>query len=89
NTLAPLRLMLFAGFVFATLALLYALVSFVLAIIYYQTLAAPGIMTIITAVFFFGGVQLFAIGVLAEYTLAIYGQVRRKPVVFERERINF
>ena len=60
-----------------------------MGLIYYQTLAAPGVMTIIVAVFFFGGVQLFAIGILAEYTLAIYSQVRRKPVVFESEQINF
>jgi hypothetical protein len=28
-------------------------------------------------------------GMIGEYVLAIYGQVRTKPVVFERERINF
>ena len=26
---------------------------------------------------------------IGEYVLAIYGQVREKPVVFERERVNF
>ncbi|GLI91280.1 glycosyltransferase family 2 protein [Methylocystis echinoides] len=89
NTLAPLRLMLFCGFGLAALSLLYACFNLVIGLIYYRDIAAPGVMTIITAVFFFGGVQLFAIGVLAEYVLAIYSQVRRKPVVFERERINF
>jgi glycosyltransferase involved in cell wall biosynthesis len=89
NTGAPLRLLLFAGFVMAALSLFYAFVNLILGVVFYRTFAQPGIMTIITAVFFFGGVQLFAIGVLAEYVLAIYSQVRRKPVVFERERINF
>lgn len=89
NTLAPLRLVLFGGFAIAALALLYAFVNLVLGVIYYRAMAAPGMMTLITAVFFFGGVQLFCVGVLAEYVLAIYAQVRRKPVVFERERINF
>ncbi len=88
-TPAPLQLMLFVGFGLAAMSILYAFVNLVLGLLYYQSLAQPGIMTIITAVFFFGGVQLFSIGVLAEYTLAIYAQVRRKPVVFERERINF
>jgi len=88
-TAAPLRLTLFAGFAIAAASLAYAFFSFVTGLIYYRQLAAPGIMTIITAVFFFGGVQLFCIGVLAEYILAIYSQVRRKPIVFERERINF
>jgi len=36
-----------------------------------------------------GGVQLFVTGLLGEYILAAYAQVRKKPVVFERERINF
>ncbi|MGJ0508262.1 MAG: glycosyltransferase family 2 protein [Methylocystis sp.] len=89
NTLAPLRLLLFCGFALAALSLLYAFFNLVIGLIYFQSLAAPGVMTIITAVFFFGGVQLFSIGVLAEYVLAIYAQVRRKPVVFERERLNF
>lgn len=89
NTLAPLRLLLFGGFVIAFLALAYALVALVAGLVFYKTLAAPGMMTVIVAVFFFGGVQLFAIGVLAEYMLAVYGQTRRKPVVFESERINF
>lgn len=88
-TLAPLRLVLFVGFLLAALSLVYAFVNLILGLVYFRSLAPPGVMTIITAVFFFGGVQLFSIGVLAEYALAIYGQVRRKPVVFERERINF
>jgi polyisoprenyl-phosphate glycosyltransferase len=88
-TAAPLRLLLFIGFGLAALALAYALYNLVIGLLYYRQLAPPGTMTIITALFFFGGVQLFSIGVLAEYILAIYSQVRRKPVVFERERINF
>lgn len=89
NTLAPLRLLLFGGFALAALSLAYALFSLVMGIVFYRTLAPPGVMTIIVAIFFFGGVQLFAIGVVAEYILAVYGQTRRKPVVFESERINF
>jgi glycosyltransferase involved in cell wall biosynthesis len=88
-TPAPLRLLLFSGFVVAALSLAYAFFNLVAGLLFFRAMAPPGVMTIITALFFFGGVQLFAIGVLAEYVLAIYAQVRRKPVVFERERINF
>lgn len=86
---APLRIGLFVGFVLASLSLAYALLNFVLAVVYYRQLTEPGIMTLIVALFFFGGVQLFFMGLIGEYVLAIYGQVREKPVVFERERINF
>lgn len=88
-TTAPLRLALYAGFFLASLSVLYALVNFIVGLVNYQKIVEPGIMTLIVALFFFGGVQMFFMGVMGEYILAIYGQVRRKPLVNERERINF
>jgi polyisoprenyl-phosphate glycosyltransferase len=87
-TVLPVRLVLLAGFLLAALSLLYAFVI-LLIWLFSGSAAEPGIVTIITAIFFFGGVQLLVAGLIGEYTLAIYGQVRRKPVVFESERINF
>jgi hypothetical protein len=88
-TTAPLRAGLFAGFVLAFLSIGYAVFNLVLGLVLYGRIADPGIMTIIVALFFFGGVQLVFMGLIGEYILAIYGQVREKPTVFERERINF
>lgn len=88
-TSAPLRLGLFVGFILSFLSMLYAMANFALGLLYYRELAEPGIMTIIIAIFFFSGVQLFFTGMIGEYVLAIHSQVRDKPVVFERERINF
>jgi hypothetical protein len=34
-------------------------------------------------------VQLFFFGILGEYVAAIHFQVRKRPLVIERERINF
>ena len=88
-TAAPMRLALYFGFLISLISLLYAVAIFVLALVFYGRLAEPGILTLIIALFFFGGVQLFFLGLLGEYIIAIYGQVRRKPMVVERERINF
>lgn len=88
-TTAPVRLGLFGGFLLASMSLFYALANLFISVIFYRQLAEPGIMTIIVALFFFGGFQLFSLGLIGEYVLAIYGQVRDKPVLFERERINF
>lgn len=88
-TTAPLRLGLFLGFFISFLSILFSIVNFFVALIYYQQITEPGIMTLIMAMFFFGGVQLFFMGMIGEYILAIHGQVRRKPIVFERDRINF
>ena len=38
---------------------------------------------------FFSGIQLSFLGVLGEYIGAIHAQVRRKPFVVIREKINF
>jgi glycosyltransferase involved in cell wall biosynthesis len=88
-TAAPMRIALYFGFLIALVSIIYALVNFVLALVFFGRLAEPGILTLIVALFFFGGVQLFFLGLLGEYIIAIYGQVRRKPIVVERERINF
>ena len=84
----PLRIALIGGFILAGISLLYAVAVF-LAVIFGATHSESGIPTIIVALFFFGGVLLFFLGVLGEYILAIYNQVRKKPLVVERERINF
>jgi polyisoprenyl-phosphate glycosyltransferase len=88
-TTAPLRIGLFVGFSLSVLSIAYSIFNLILGLLLYQRVAEPGIMTLIVALFFFGGVQLFFMGIIGEYILAIYGQVREKPVVFERERINF
>ena len=88
-TTAPVRIALYFGFVIALLSVLYAIANVLAALFLFGRLAAPGITTLIVALFFFGGVQLFFLGLLGEYVLAIYGQTRRKPLIVERERINF
>ena len=86
-TSAPLRFSVFLGFGVAALAVLYAIVTVVLGL-FIPGLAPHGTLTIIVALFFFSGVQLTFIGVLGEYITAIHAQVRRGPIVVERERIN-
>jgi glycosyltransferase involved in cell wall biosynthesis len=85
----PMRLCLLAGMSISLVSTLVAGFSAAINLIYFRRLAPPGIPTLIVAVFFFGGVQLFFIGVLGEYLSAIHGQVRKRPMVIERERINF
>lgn len=88
-TNVPMRLCLLAGMTISALSTLTAVVSAAINLLYFRRLAPPGIPTLIVAVFFFGGVQLFFLGVLGEYLSATHGQVRRRPLVIERERINF
>lgn len=88
-TTAPLRFGLYVGFGLSLLSIAYAVVTFIVSLLRYGELAAPGIPTLVVALFFFSGVQIFFMGLIGEYIIAIHGQVREKPVVLERERLNF
>ena len=84
----PMRLAVFVGFSLAFASIVYALIQ--LAINLFFLGAAPdGIATLIVGLFFFGGVQLFFIGILGEYIAAIHSQVRRGPLMEEKLRFNF
>jgi hypothetical protein len=48
-----------------------------------------GSAPLIVGLFFVGGVQLLFLGIVGEYIGAIYTQVLHRPLVIERERINF
>ncbi|MCK1652696.1 glycosyltransferase family 2 protein [Bradyrhizobium sp. 149] len=84
----PLRVAFFFGLLISSLSFTYAFVVFLLKIAGFD-IGPHGIPTIIIGLFFFGGVQLFFLGVLGEYIVAIFNQVRRRPIVIERERVNF
>ncbi len=86
---APLRLATLLGLTLALLSGGWAIVQFLANLARHGELVAPGIATLIVAVFFFAGVQLLFLGLLGEYIGAIHAQVRRRPLVIERETINF
>jgi glycosyltransferase involved in cell wall biosynthesis len=89
STNIPLRICLLSGFVISILSISYSFIQFVINLVFYRVFVHPGIATLIVALFFFSGVQLFFIGLLGEYIGAIHYQVRKRPLVVEKERINF
>lgn len=88
-TNVPLRLAIFLGLFISLLSILYSFIQLIINIVYFRDFSAPGIATLIVAIFFFAGVQLFFMGLLGEYIGAIHSQVRKRPLVLEKERINF
>ncbi|MDP3514126.1 MAG: glycosyltransferase family 2 protein [Sulfuritalea sp.] len=84
----PLRLATMAGFALSAISLLIALGYLVLKLTQWQQMSF-GMAPILIGFFFFASVQLFFIGLLGEYILQIHTQVQKRPLVMERERINF
>jgi polyisoprenyl-phosphate glycosyltransferase len=88
HSLVPLRMATFIGFSTAIISLLVAICYFIYKLIFWQKFQI-GIAPMVIGVFFVGAVQLFFIGIIGEYIGAIYTQVKNRPLVFEKERINF
>jgi polyisoprenyl-phosphate glycosyltransferase len=84
----PLRLATIVGFVSSVISLAAALVYFVMKMLFWYRLPI-GVAPVIIGLFCVASVQLFFLGVLGEYVGSIYTQVRNRPLVIERERINF
>jgi len=84
----PLRLSVLIGFISALVSLLIALGYFIYKLMYWYEFKV-GMAPLVIGVFFFSSVQLFFIGIIGEYIGAIHTQVRKRPLVIEKERINF
>jgi glycosyltransferase involved in cell wall biosynthesis len=84
----PLRLAAMLGFSMAILSLVVALVYLIYKLVFWYSLPV-GTAPLVIGLFFFASVQLFFIGILGEYIGAIHTQVLKRPLVVEKERINF
>jgi glycosyltransferase involved in cell wall biosynthesis len=84
----PLRVATMAGFLMSGLSLLAALGYLVAKLVFWDWLSA-GVAPILISLFFFSSVQLFFLGILGEYIGAILTQVQKRPLVIEKERLNF
>ena len=84
----PLRLATMAGFAISILSLLVAIGYLVAKLLFWDQLQL-GLAPLLIGIYFFGAVQLFFIGVLGEYIGSIHTQVHKRPLVVEKERINF
>lgn len=88
HSIVPIRLATYVGLTLSAISILMAFVYAVIKIFNWE-FQAPGATTVVVLLLFFSGIQLFFLGVLGEYIGAIHSQVRPKPFVVIREKINF
>jgi len=84
----PLRLFIFLGLATSAVSLLVALFYLVYKLLYWNSFSV-GIAPALIGLFFFMSVLMIGIGFLGEYIGAIHTMVQNRPLVVERERINF
>ncbi|NOX26535.1 MAG: glycosyltransferase family 2 protein [Deltaproteobacteria bacterium] len=88
HSLVPIRIAAFAGFILGGMSLLVAMAFLVLKLIYWDSFPM-GMAPVIIGLFFLSGMQMLFIGMLGEYIGSIHTYIQNRPVVVERERINF
>lgn len=84
----PLRLLTLLGFACSLLSLFVSFAYLVYKLLFWNSFTV-GMAPLVIGIFFFGSVQLIFIGILGEYIGAIHTQILDRPLVIEKERINF
>jgi glycosyltransferase involved in cell wall biosynthesis len=77
---APLRFITGLGIAVACISL--AVAAWALFVRIFTTSAVPGWASTVLPIYFLGGVQLFAIGIIGEYLSKIYLETKRRPKYF-------
>ncbi len=84
----PLRLVIGCGFVSAAISFVLGLAYLIYKLIFWNSFSV-GVAPLVLGLFFLGSVQLIALGIIGEYVGSIHTFVLNRPLVTERERINF
>ena len=84
----PLRLVTLSGFATAAMCIVVAFAYLIYKLLFWDRFSV-GMAPLMIGIFFFGSVQLISVGILGEYIGSIHTHVQKRPLVVERERVNF
>ncbi|MGO9940667.1 MAG: glycosyltransferase family 2 protein [Terracidiphilus sp.] len=84
----PLRLVIFGGFISAFISFVVGMFYLLYKLVFWSHFTV-GVAPVVLGLFFLGSVQLIALGIIGEYVGSIHTLVLRRPLVTEKERINF
>jgi glycosyltransferase involved in cell wall biosynthesis len=87
-SIIPMRLATMTGFFLGIISLLVSIFYLVYKLIFWKSFAV-GMAPVVIGIFFMGSLELMFIGILGEYIGAVHTQVLKRPLVIEKERINF
>jgi glycosyltransferase involved in cell wall biosynthesis len=84
----PIRLATMLGFTLAAVSLVVSLVYLALKLLFWNQFQL-GTAPLLIGFYFFASVQLLFIGLIGEYVAVIHTRVMKRPLVIEKERVNF
>jgi len=84
----PLRLITFCGFAGAAVSMLVGFIYLAYKLLFWSRFSL-GVAPLVIGFFLMGSLQLMFMGIIGEYIGNIQTQVQKRPLVFERDRINF
>ena len=87
-TKVGLRFATIGGFFIAFLSICFSIGVVVYKITHWGRYIA-GVVPLLAGTFFLGGLQLFFVGFLGEYIMAMNNRIMDRPLVIEEERLNF
>jgi len=84
----PLRLVTFFGFASSLISLLIGFFYLIYKLLFWNSFSV-GVAPVVIGVFLFISIQMISLGLIGEYIGSIQTIVQNRPLVVERERINF
>jgi glycosyltransferase involved in cell wall biosynthesis len=84
----PLRLATMIGFVLSVISFVISVAYLILKLLYWDRFGL-GVAPLLIGFFFLTSIHLFFIGIIGEYVGTILTQVQKRPLVVEKERVNF
>lgn len=88
HSIAPIRAAGILGFIMGASSIFVAFIYIILKLLFWQDFPI-GLAPLIIGFFFMFGLLFIFIGLLGEYVGSIHTYVRNRPIVVEKERINF
>lgn len=82
-TTAPLRLATYIGSLSTLASFVYIIVIFIQKFAFNSS--PPGYSTIVVLLLFFGGIQLFSLGIIGEYLGRVYIESKKRPIYIAKE----
>lgn len=82
----PLKVCMYLGFLVTTISFLKGL--WIICRTMFFGVDVPGYASLMTAILFFGGLQMFCLGIIGEYIGRIYTEAKQRPIYIVRDFIK-